>query len=350
MRNLNSHALEVRSQFDPGTPFPLGLRISSQAASELEADEPAIEEFHKWCKNHNCYLLTINGFPFGAFHDQRVKEQVYLPDWRQSERAEYSKLLGSLAARLQPDATRISISTVPVAFKPDFKKNSLLSVNKHITDVATHYRQIHEKTGIKLILSLEPEPLCVLETTSEAIDFFDQLKLDQTLRDYVGICFDCCHQAVEFEQAVDSLEQIRRHQIPIGKVQISSALQASADEFPRLLEFNEPVYLHQAVAKLSGSNKLKRFVDLPDFAEALESGHQYDECRVHFHVPVFLSHLGNCGTTQSFLRDLLPILDPDTPLEVETYSFSVLPPDLRSGSVAENIARELFWVKDLLKI
>ncbi|MEQ9208978.1 MAG: hypothetical protein RLN96_03905, partial [Pseudomonadales bacterium] len=105
----------------------------------------------------------------------------------------------------------------------------------------------------------------------------------------------------------------------------------------------------QAIAKLAGSNELKRFADLPDFAKALESGEKYDECRVHFHVPVFLKHLGSCGTTQDFLLDLLPLLDEDIPLEVETYSFSVLPAELRSSSVAENIIRELFWVTDLSK-
>lgn len=349
MRNLNSHALEVRSQFDPDTPFPLGLRISSQAASELEASENGIREFRNWCRTHNCYLLTVNGFPFGVFHNQRVKEQVYLPDWRQKERAEYSKLLGTLAARLQPDARRISVSTVPVAFKPGFDESDLPLVNSHITEVATHYHELHKQTGIKVILALEPEPLCVLETIAESIDFFEQLNLDQSLREHVGLCFDCCHQAVEFERADECLNRIHRNRIPIGKVQISSALKAVPEEFPRLLEFNEPVYLHQAIAKLAGSNELKRFADLPDFAKALESGEKYDECRVHFHVPVFLKHLGSCGTTQDFLRELLPLLDEDIPLEVETYSFSVLPGELRSSSVAKNIIRELFWVRNLSK-
>jgi hypothetical protein len=108
------------------------------------------------------------------------------------------------------------------------------------------------------------------------------------------------------------------------------------------------VYLHQAVGRQTGTNKYTRFQDLPDFAQALNTGKKYDECRVHFHVPIFLEHLGNCGTTQDFLKELLPILGEDIPLEVETYSFSVLPSDLRSGTVAENITRELLWVRELL--
>ncbi len=350
MDNLNGHVLEVRRQFDPDTPFPLGLRISGQAATELEEYPEALEEFHRWCQEHNGYLLTINGFPYGVFHSQRVKENVYLPDWRDYERVKYSKLLGDLAIRLQPDARRLSISTVPVAFKANFDAADWPQVNAHIKEVANHYQQLHEKTGIKLILAIEPEPLCVLETTAETIKFFDQLRLDASIREYVGICFDCCHQAVEFEQAADCLEQIRLAKIPIGKVQVSSALQASSEEFSRLLEFDESVYLHQTVAKVANSEELHRFADLPDFSHALESGEQYDQCRTHFHVPIFLEHLGNCGTTQPFLRDFLPLLNVDTPLEVETYSFSVLPADLRSNSVAGNIIRELLWVKELLKI
>lgn len=350
MDNLNGHVLEVRSQFDPAKPFPLGLRISGQAATELEENPRALEEFHRWCQEHNCYLLTINGFPYGVFHAQRVKEKVYLPDWRDHERVKYSKLLGDLAVKLQPDASRISISTVPVAFKANFDKADWPQVNAHIVEVARHYQQLHASTGIKLILSIEPEPLCVLETTAETIRFFEQLQLDATISEYVGICFDCCHQAVEFEQAADCLEQIRSRQIPIGKVQVSSALEASSEEFSRLLEFDESVYLHQTVAKRANIDELHRFADLPDFADALKSGELYDRCRTHFHVPIFLEHLGNCGTTQPFLRDLLPLLDEDTPLEVETYSFSVLPAELRSNSVAGNIIRELLWVRELLNI
>jgi sugar phosphate isomerase/epimerase len=348
MRNLNGHVLEVRSHFDPDTPFPLGLRISGQAAKELETDDRAIDEFTDWCRTHNCYLLTINGFPYGVFHNERVKENVYLPDWRDPERANYSKLLGSLATRLQPDAKHISISTVPIAFKSAFGDSDWPKVNEHIVEVATHYQQLYQQTGIKLVLAIEPEPLCILETIAEAVDFFNQLNLDESLREHVGLCFDCCHQAVEFEDAAECLQQIQHHQIPIGKVQVSSALKATEEEFKRLLEFDEPVYLHQAVGRQTGTNKYTRFEDLPDFAQALNTGNKYDQCRVHFHVPIFLGHLGNCGTTQDFLKELLPILGEDIPLEVETYSFSVLPSDLRSGTVAENITRELLWVRKLL--
>lgn len=349
MHNLDSHALEVKAQLNSSAPFPLGLRIAQQAA--LEADAQAIAEFRAWCEQHNCYLLTINGFPYGTFHNRRVKENVYLPDWRTSDRVDYSKRLGDLAVKLEPHAKRISISTVPIAFKPAFDETAeheweIACAN--VREVAEHYYQLYQQTGVFLVLSLEPEPMCVLETTDEAIGFFKRLRLPERLRQHVGLCFDCCHQAVEFEDAQECLQRLIDEEIPIGKVQVSSALKATGDEIAKLLNFDEPVYLHQAVAHCPQSGRLHRFTDLSDFKNALQQGQRFDECRVHFHIPIFLEHLGECGTTQDFLRILLPLLDKDTPLEVETYSFAAIPEHLRTDTVSASIARELLWVKALL--
>lgn len=352
MHNLESHALEVKARLaETGAaqaPFPLGLRISHQAA--MDVDEAAIAEFRNWCREHDCYLLTINGFPYGAFHHQRVKERVYLPDWRDAKRVSYSQRLGDLAVALQPDAQQISISTVPVAFKDGFSESDWPLVVEHVTQVLEHFALIKERTGITLQLAIEPEPACMLETTSEAIEFFRRMRVQLSARQdvHLGLCFDCCHQAVEFENAEECLERLHAENIPIAKVQVSSALRAvGEDEIRRLLRFDEPVYLHQAVGRVKGDEQLQRFTDLTEFARALDEGAEFEECRVHFHVPIFLEHLGDCGTTQEFLRDFLPRLGDYIPLEVETYSFGVLPEHLRTNSVGQSIARELEWVSNL---
>lgn len=347
MHNLNSHALEVKQRLGSIAPFPLGLRIAHQGA--MEADAAAIAEFRQWCKQNNAYLLTINGFPYGTFHQTRVKENVYLPDWRETERVSYSKRLGDLAVALEPGAKRISISTVPIAFKPTFSESDWPQALANVRHVAAHYRDIFQRTGTKLVLAIEPEPACVLETTAETIAFFKRLDLPHDLREHVGLCFDACHQAVEFENAAECLQQLTDAKIAIGKVQVSSALRATGNEIEALLRFDEPVYLHQSVARHSDSGELHRFTDLPEFADAYNRGEGYSECRVHFHVPIFLEHLGRVGTTQNFLRELLPLLDNSVPLEVETYSFTAIPEPLRRGSVGENIARELAWVHQLLE-
>lgn len=353
MENLNGHLLDVKAHLSESgaiqSPFPLGLRIAGQAATEV--DEGAIREFRDWCRAHDCYLLTINGFPYGAFHDQRVKEKVYLPDWREAERVAYTQRLGEIATQLQPDAQEISISTVPVAFKRGFAERDWPAVFDHLRQVLGHFANLYQSTGVKVVLALEPEPGCVLETMDEVVDFFARLRPQLSLQEnaHLGLCFDCCHQAVEFEDPAACLQRLAEAEIPIAKVQVSSALRAeSPGEIERLLKFAEPVYLHQSIAREVSGGALEHFPDLPEFSAALDRGLEVSECRTHFHVPIFQEHLGDCGTTQGFLREFLPLLDPAVPLEVETYSFGVLPEHLRTDSVGESISRELRWVEQLL--
>ena len=100
--------------------FGVGLRLSARAAAELSA--PAVlAEFRRLSSRSNrMYVFTINGFPYGTFHGTRVKEEVYLPDWRDPERLRYTNLLADLLAELLPDDPGIegSVSTVPGAYKP----------------------------------------------------------------------------------------------------------------------------------------------------------------------------------------------------------------------------------------
>ncbi len=188
----------------------------------------------------------------------------------------------------------------------------------------------------------------MLETIDETVDFFAQLALPENLTPFVGICFDACHQAVEFEDPAQCLQKLAQADITIAKVQVSSALRARGDEISALLEFDEPVYLHQAVVRQGADQPLHRFTDLPTLSAFLDRAPQPEECRVHFHVPIFIDHLGVCGTTRFFLEQLLPLLSPDIPLEVETYSFKALPEHLRSGTLEESICRELQWVQTRL--
>lgn len=344
LENLESHGLCVKQQVSPSAAFPLGLRISQQASLELGAEQ--IAHFRHWCITHDCYLLTINGFPYGTFHDQVVKEAVYDPDWRTAARVDYTKRLADLAVALTTRARDLSISTVPVAFKRNFVASDWPLVRQHLMQVLEHLQAIYKKTGIRVRLALEPEPCCVLETIDEVVDFFARMNFPSELQEFVGICFDCCHQAVEFETAADLLARLAAANIAIVKVQVSSALRAEGEAIQHLLQFNEPVYLHQVVAR--SDRGLERFADLPEFAQALARGCVYDECRVHFHVPIFIEQLGSCSTTRFFLEDFLPRLDKTIPLEVETYSFKNLPPKLRRYSVGASIARELQWVNELL--
>jgi len=342
MKNLNEHGLPVKRAFSPDKSFPLGLRISHQAANEIGSAE--IVEFHSWCTEHDCYLLTINGFPFGNFHGGPVKTSVYEPDWRTQARVDYTKRLADLAVALMTQERPISISTVPIAYKQGFAQGDWPQVRENLLETLDHFRQIKIVTGVEIRLALEPEPCCVLETMAETVEFFSRMDFPEQYRPFIGICFDACHQAVEFEQPETCLIALAEAKIPIMKVQVSSALRALGDEIPALLHFAEPIYLHQAIARMPGKDELKRFNDLPQFGQFLVAGNQPQECRVHFHVPIFIDHLGSCGTTRFFLEQLLPLLPKDIPLEVETYSFGALPAHLRKNSLEQSIVRELQWV------
>lgn len=346
LNNLDAHAIAVKNEFSPSNALPLGLRISHQASQEIGQRE--VDEFHQWCAEHDCYLLTINGFPYGTFHEIPVKTAVYDPDWRYVERVTYTNRLADIAVDLMTRKTDLSISTVPVAFKNKFAKSDWSLVRDNLISCLTHLQNIYRTTGVKIRLAIEPEPLCVLETMDETIAFFVRMNFPYELKDFIGLCFDCCHQAVEFENPQKCLQQLRDANIVIVKVQVSNALCAKGDDIKNLMQFNEPVYLHQVVAQSKMTKTLERFVDLPDFQKKVEAGAEFSEGRAHFHMPIYLEHLDYCGTTRFFLEDFLPRLDATIPLEVETYSFQNLPSHLRKDSVSESIVRELNWVNDLL--
>jgi hypothetical protein len=344
--NLERHALAVKREVSPDVSFPLGLRLSAQAVRELDA--AAIAGFRRWCEEQGCHVMTVNGFPYGAFHGTPVKAAVYQPDWRDPERVAYTKRLADVLAHWVPAGASTSISTVPVAFRDGYAPEHWALVRTHLLEVLSHLARLHERGGPLIRLALEPEPHCVLERTVEVVSFFERMHLPAALNPYLGICLDCCHQAVQFEEPDACLDLLADAGITVAKVQVSSALRMRGQAIARLLEFDEPTYLHQAVLR-TADGQLLRFADLPDLARWLARGEPAEECRVHFHVPIFLSQLNdNIGTTRFFLEECLPRLEPGIPLEVETYSFGVLPPPLRLDSVADSVVRELTWVKELL--
>jgi hypothetical protein len=173
-----------------------------------------------------------------------------------------------------------------------------------------------------------------------------------TLRRHLGVCLDTCHASVEFEAPLEAWRKLQSAGIAVPKVQISAGLrlaEATPDALDALRAFSEGVYLHQTVVRSAGG-VLSRYQDLPEaLAEAPRAG---SEWRVHFHVPIFLRELGVFESTQP---DLVPLLNelatvPDCPhLEVETYTWDVLPEEFRNVPIEDAIARELRFVQDTLR-
>jgi hypothetical protein len=341
---LRRHVPAVKAAVSPNAPFPIGLRLSGKAAAELT---PELDrEFRDWLQGEECFVPTINGFPFGPFHDQAVKEGVYLPDWRSPYRRAYTMRLADLLAGWLPEGMVGSISTVPLGFKATLAQdpNHHSAIMLQLKSVLDHLHRVHQQTGKKIVLALEPEPGCLLETTGEICGFFETLPFAGELREHLGICYDCCHQAVQFEDPATSLRQLAAARVPVAKVHVSSALKLSGAE--AAMAFHEPCYLHQ-VAIRSRSGAVLRYPDLPAAVSSHDSSHG-DQWRCHFHVPVFSHRHGEIETTQDFLTSFLPLTPRNVLLEVETYTWEVLPEEIRGSSVTDSVIRELRWLQGQL--
>ena len=340
--NLQQYVPQVKAQVSPGDPFPIGLRLSERAVTEI--DLQASERLLHWCQEQNCFIATINAFPFGRFHGSVVKEKVYLPDWRSRERVEYSQKVGRLLSLWLPEGLPGAISTVPIGFKPQLTDSDLPLIRNNLLQVLESYDQLRQQSGREICLALEPEPGCYLETTEDVCRFFARLKLPENLQSCLGICFDCCHQAVEFETPEQVIKQLSQAGIPIAKVQVSSAPRFLNPQPDELIPYIDDCYLHQVVVR-DQQLKLHRFNDLPAALDALSPG-QADEWRVHYHIPIFLAETESFQTTRSFIEALLPLLNGTELLEIETYTWEVLPAALRLPNVVDSIVREIQWLQE----
>jgi hypothetical protein len=352
--SLKTHTLAVRQRVCPQAPFAIGLRLSNQAAKELY-DPKILLEFQRWLEINSCYVFTINGFPYGRFHGTRVKEQVYAPDWTSPERHVYTNLLFDLLVKLLPAGIEGSVSTVPGSFKEFIHTGDQQKlIRAYIWLNVERIAKLSKKSKRKLHLGLEPEPLCLLENSGETIQFFEQLraehKNDPRLDEHLGVNYDCCHFAIEFEEPQNAIAALRQAGIKISKIHLSSALKTKATKEARatLKHFADDVYLHQVVAR--GENgKLHFFRDLPDALShrSPSATRHSEEWRIHFHVPLHAPASPPFDNTNDHLLGALDFVAAHPGLcrhlEMETYTWEVLPPELKARSVVEQLAAEYDW-------
>jgi hypothetical protein len=346
---LEKFTLAVRERVCPGGRYGVGLRLSDRAAREL-GEAPALAAFQRWLDRHDCYVFTINGFPFGQFHGERVKEQVYVPDWTTTARLDYTNRLFDLLAQLLRPGEEGSVSTVPGSFKEFITTAGQEKMMRdNLFHCVEHIARLEEKTGRTLHLGLEPEPLCYLETTAETAVFFEQLRSehpnDPRLERCLGVNYDTCHLAVEFEEPSEALARLQGQGIKISKLHLSSALKARPTSAGRaaLSSFADDVYLHQVVARTAEGALLRH----RDLDIALASSASAEEWRVHFHIPLHCPPMEWFGNTSDHLLGVLDVLAAQPGLcrhlEMETYTWEVMPPGLKSRSVVEQLAAEYDW-------
>jgi sugar phosphate isomerase/epimerase len=369
--SLDEHVPAIKSSVAPNQPMGIGLRLSGEAAAAAREPE-ALASFRDQLTKLGAYVFTINAFPFGPFHGVRVKEHVYLPDWRDRERVAFTANSAAVLAAILPDGVDGSISTVPGAFKPNGRSSeAVAAMADNLMMAVADLVDVERRTGKHIALALEPEPCCFLETTDESIAFFngtlfkpdtlDRLgaitgvsrqQAEILLRRHLGICYDVCHGAVEYEDIVAALDRLIAAGIQIPKIQLSAAMRVPSmkkDLVAAVMKYNDGVYLHQSIVRRD--ENLVRHVDLPDAVAAFDDGQADGEWRIHCHVPVFLADLGEISSTRGDLVTTLAALRQkarSSHLEVETYTWDVLPDKLRTGSKSADIAREIAFCQQEL--
>ncbi|MPZ20909.1 MAG: metabolite traffic protein EboE [Luteitalea sp.] len=369
--NLQRYASALKQRLSPSAPFGIGLRLSAREAREL-LDGERLADFRAFLAREGLYVALINGFPYGAFHGEPVKDRVYAPDWQDEARVRYTLDLIEILQALLPDGLDGGISTSPLSYKPwmpNSDQRAWETVTRNIVRVAEALVRVEQDDGRLIHLDIEPEPDCVLENTDETVAFFERwlLPLGETiladalgiavtearaqLLEHVRVCFDCCHFAVAYEDPVAALGRLRAAGIQIGRVQLSSALDVALPSEPahfaavaeRLRPFADATYLHQVVERRGAA-----LCHYPDLDNALGRGRDASarQWRIHFHVPLFTDEYDGLGSTQQYVRHVLESIQETRPtrhLEIETYTWDVLPAGLKMD-LLDSIVREYEWV------
>jgi sugar phosphate isomerase/epimerase len=379
--SLRTYLPAIKARISPGAPLAVGLRLSDVACRQLSAGS-YLAEFKAWLDAERLYVPLLNGFPFGSFHREAVKDDVHQPDWTTCARLDYTKNLALVLAYLLPPGLEGGISTSPLSYKPwlagDAARTQAVFAQstQHLAEAVEELVAIRTRTGRLIHLDLEPEPDGLLENTAEFVAYYENYlrpqvaqhlqsrlglpaaQATQAVAAHVQLCYDVCHFALAYEDPAAVFEQLAAHGIRVGRVQLSAALkadlpadpaqrQALAQEFAK---FVEPTYLHQVLVR-NHDNSLTQYPDLPAaLPHLLDSSAR--EWRSHFHVPIFLERYHQLQSTQADIRAVLALLarQPITRyLEVETYTWEVLPPDLKQ-ELGTSIARELAWVQQQLAL
>lgn len=370
--SLRTFVPQVKKRVSPNSPFAVSLRISAESAKTLTSSAEERASLKNFLQQEDLYVYTVNAFPYGPFKGGTVMERVYEPDWTTQDRVDYTNSIADILAEISPIDVNPSIQTAPLAFKPNVAGEEYIQKFTHnVFLVIKHLRELEERTGRRVKLAIEPEPACYLETTDETVTYFTERlyslngikelakvagipisEAEGAIRRYLGIVFDIGHQSVGFENIGESLTKIQNAGIPVFKLQEAASLwveSLTTEKIPALRKFTDTIYLSQTSLKQNG--KITKFLNLGEALDHFEANPVPTEMRTHFHVPVFLEEIGPFRTTRFGVQEALrmhrenPMSDH---LEIETYTWDVLPPALLSGDIVENVTRELEFVRDEL--
>lgn len=295
-------------------------------------------------------LHTINAFPYGGFHNEVVKLDVYKPTWAERGRLEYTLDCAEVLAAFLPEDTAGSISTLPLAWREPWTQNDDDAATSAFAELSSRLRELRGRTGKTVRIAVEPEPGCVLDTVTDVVGWLGT-RIERGIDpEFVGLCVDTCHLAVSFADPAGAVNEIEAAGLRIVKVQASAALHVTdpADPAARaaLAAFVEPRYLHQV-----RESQPAGIVAADDLAEALAELPGESPWRVHFHIPLHHVPAAPLETTVDVLRRTVAEVGrlpyaPQVHLDIETYTWSVLPG--ASVGITEGIAAEIAWAQSNL--
>ncbi|MET8665512.1 metabolite traffic protein EboE [Streptomyces tendae] len=354
LAQLRDHCEPVRKRLGRDR-LGIGLWLARDAAHALVTDPAALRGLRTELDRRGLEVVTLNGFPYEGFGAEEVKYRVYKPDWADPERLEHTTSLARLLAGLLPDdVTDGTISTLPLAWRTAYDETRADKARAALVTLAERLDALQDLTGRSIRIGLEPEPGCVVETTHDAL-----APLTAIAHDRIGVCVDTCHLATSFEDPHAALDALAAARVPVVKSQLSAALHADHPADPAVREalaaFAEPRFLHQT-RTTTPSGGLHGTDDLD---EALADGGPLPDTapwRAHFHVPLHAAPAAPLTSTLPVLKTALTRLvggpHPLTRhLEVETYTWQALPPELRPrarAQLTDGIAAELTLARDLL--
>jgi hypothetical protein len=376
--NLRRYAPALKARLAPAAPFGLGLRLSASESRELLVGE-RLAEFQDFLDRQGLYVFTLNGFPYGDLTIPTVKSRIFAPDWREPARVSYTLDLVEILRRLLPPDGEGSISTTPLSYKPWIAPGdpgAWALMTRNLVQVTERLALIQAEEDKLIHLDLEPEPDGLLEVSREVADFYrdwllpvggpilaessgvDGSEARRRLLTHIRVCLDTCHLAVEYEDPAAALDTLAEVGIKVGKVQITAGLKVAfpAAAGPRsalaaqLLPFSQSPYLHQVIGPKEGGRR----VQFPDLAPALPQltagpGRRW---RIHYHMPLFVEQYQNLTSTGDDTKAVLTLLRErcfSRHLEIETYTWEWLPPDLKYD-LLDSLHREYLWVLEAMGI
>lgn len=364
-RQLQAYFPPLKQKLSPEQPFGIGLRLSNLASEELLAGNQ-LQEFKQWLQEQDLYVFTMNGFPYGGFHHQTVKDDVHKPDWTTTERLEYTKRLAHILAELLPEGMEGGISTSPLSYKLWYMEEEASKVKtvfsnatNHMVSLVETLLQLKTDTGKTIHIDIEPEPDGLLENSNEFISYFQEWLLpaaEKALQEsrehskeearaavlhHIQLCYDVCHFALAYEKPAEAFAKIKHAGIKIGKIQLSAALKTDLPKevetrgelAETLARFAESTYLHQVVER-GDDGELTQYPDLPFALQHIRKPNAV-EWRTHFHVPLFTQTYNGLASTQQDIVEVLQYIQKEQltqHLEVETYTWDVLPEDMKKNS------------------